>query len=96
MKYSEMVKQLSTQLEISQTEVKRLLKISTDEIQSILDSDKGLSIPRLGTLFASMKKERKAYNPYHQCMMLLPKKRVVKYHVALHLKERFRNKRIEP
>lgn len=95
MNHSDMVKHLSRELEISQVEVKRLLKISSETLTSILDRDKGVTIPGVGTFFAGMKKARKAYNPYHQRMMLLPKKRVVKFHVSSHLKSIFKNVRVE-
>ncbi len=95
MNHADMVRQLSGKFEISQVEVKRLLKLCTNEIQRILDDNKGISIPDLGTFFAEMRTARKSYNPYHKCMMLLPKKRVVKYHMAAHLKEQFKDKRIE-
>ena len=94
MNNSEIVKDLSLRLDETQKEIKRILGVSSEIIRENLDRDKTIAIPGLGTFHAVLRNERRAYNPFMKKMMLLPKKRAVKYHPSSTIKEQFKNKRV--
>ncbi|OQX94847.1 hypothetical protein B6I21_08500 [candidate division KSB1 bacterium 4572_119] len=92
---SELIKTLSLRLDLSQSEIKRLLKGSIDSIKEILDEDTGVSIPGFGTFVTYVKKKRKSFNPYHKKFMMLPPKRVTKYRPSSSLKQELKFKRLK-
>ena len=88
---SEIIKNLSLHLGKSQVEIKRLLKSSTKIItRDILDRDIGITIPDLGTFSAYFKGKRKFFNPYHNKFMLLPPKRIIRFHPGSSIKNEFK------
>lgn len=95
MTYQELIKNLSHSLDVSQAEIRRLLKDSFDVLVETIDSDKTVTIPDLGTLQIKLKDEHKSYSPFHKKYMLLPKKRIIAFHPGLHMKDQLKDKRIE-
>jgi nucleoid DNA-binding protein len=93
MNNSELLKNLSSRLGKPQTEIKRILESSARIIMDYLDKDMIITIPGLGTFRAVLKKKRKSFNPHHNCFILLPPKRVVKFHASVPLKEALKNRR---
>ena len=87
---SEIIKNLSLSLGKSQVEIKRLLKSSTKIIRDTLDEDIGVTIPGLGTFRSNLKKKRKSFNPYHNKFMLLPPKRIIRFHPGSSIKNEFK------
>jgi len=88
---SEIIKNLSLHLGKSQVEIKRLLESSTKIItRDILDRDIGITIPGLGTFSSYFKKKRKSFNPYHNKFMLLPPKRIIRFHPGSSIKNEFK------
>ncbi len=87
MKYSDLVKELSERLDIPQKEVRRLVKQSTEVMQSILDGNLGFTIPGFGTFSTRMKQKRKSFNPNDGTHMMLPKKRIVTFTPSSAFKE---------
>jgi DNA-binding protein HU-beta len=88
---SEIIKNLSLHLGKSQVEIKRLLKSSTKIItRDILDRDISITIPGLGTFSSYFKKKRKSFNPYHKKFMLLPPKRIIRFHPGSSIKNEFK------
>ena len=83
---SEIIKNLSLHLGKSQVEIKRLLKSSTKIIRDTLDEDIGITVPYLGTFSSYFRKERKSFNPYHKKFMLLPPKRIIRFHPGSSIK----------
>jgi nucleoid DNA-binding protein len=83
---SEVIKRLSERLVLSERETRRLLRHSTEILQKILDRDLSFTIPGFGTFGTHLQAERKAYNPYHKTLMMLPQKRVVCFHPGSVLK----------
>jgi len=90
---SEIIKDLSSRLNQSQDETKRLLSGAADQIQKLIDEDNRISIPNLGILSVSFKKERKSFNPIQKRFFMLPPKRLVKLRIASSLKKQFEEKR---
>lgn len=95
MTQSELIQNLSTRLEESQAEIKRILDVSHEVYKEVLDRDVRFTIPGLGTFFSSLVKKRKAFNPYHERFFLLPPKRVVRFHPSASLKEEVKTTRFE-
>jgi nucleoid DNA-binding protein len=95
MNYSDFVKNISKRMDLPQTEIKRLLKQNFDTMEKVLDSGKGFTIPGLGTFGVKVKEEHKAYSPFHEKFMLLPKKRVVTYSPSSVIKEELKDRRVD-
>jgi nucleoid DNA-binding protein len=92
---AELIKILSLRLEQSQVETKRLLKSSAEIMKDILDKDVGITIPGLGTFFTHVRNKRKSFNPYHKKLMMLPKKRIIKFHSSSTINDELKFKRLE-
>jgi len=95
MHYETIVKNLAEKLKQPQTEIRRLLQICFNVFNKTLDSDKAVTIPKLGTFKTEIREERKAYNPYHKKSMLLPRKRVITYHASSVIKRELKDKKVE-
>lgn len=91
----EVIGHLSERLGLSQREIRRLLKGSTEILNKTLDEDLSFTIPRLGTFGTHVRQRRKAYNPHHKRLVILPPKRVVSFHPSSVLKDRVRYKRVD-
>ena len=92
---SELIKTLSSRLGQSQIEIARLLKSSGKIMKEVIDDDVGVSIPGLGTFKTFVRKKRKSYNPYHKKFMMLPPKRVVKFHPSSSIKNELKFTRLK-
>jgi len=90
---TEIIKNLSLRLGITQSETRELLKASSKVIHENIDDDLGVTIPGLGTFSTEVHKARKSYNPFHKKFMRLPPKRVVRYHPCSSMKKDIKNKR---
>jgi len=95
MNYNDFVKNMAKRMDLSQTEIKRLLKQNFDTMEKTLDSESGFTIPGLGTFGIKIRDEHKAYSPFHESFMILPKKRVVTFHPSSVLKEELKERRID-
>ncbi|MGF1669047.1 MAG: HU family DNA-binding protein [Balneolaceae bacterium] len=87
MNYSDLVKKLADELDLSQAETKRLIRDVTDILTENLGNGKGISIPDLGTFTVRTKDPRKVYNPHYKKYILTNPKRVVEFTPASNLKE---------
>ncbi len=94
MTHADFIKTLAQRLGQTQVETRRLWNGSAQTMKSILDKDTPLFIPGLGTFGVKMLGKRRSYSPFHQSHVLLPKKRIVKFHGFGSLKSEFKNKRI--
>lgn len=79
MNKSETIKQLSEQLGITQQETENLYDNFVSILANHLASDKGFSIPKLGSFHSKIREPYKSYNPHYKKMMMLPKKKVVQF-----------------
>lgn len=79
MNKSETIKQLSEQLGITQQETENLYDNFVSILANHLATDKGFSIPKLGSFHAKIREPYKSYNPHYKKMMMLPKKKVVQF-----------------
>lgn len=95
MKQTEIIRNLSLRLEITQVEAKQLLKSSAEIIVKTLDQDTPISIPGLGTFFTVRTKKRKAFSPFHKQHMLLPPKRVIRFRPSSTIKNELKTKHVE-
>jgi DNA-binding protein HU-beta len=95
MHYDTIVKNLAEKLKQPQTEIRRLLQICFKVFIKTLDTDKAVSIPKLGTFQTETKEERKAYSPYYKKFMHLPRKRVITYHASSVIKRELKDKKVE-
>jgi len=91
MNYSDVVKHMSKRLSMSQCQIRRLLKCSIEIFRKTLDEDKSFTIPKLGTFGTHVRPKRKAYNPFHKKIMILPPKRVAFFHPGSVLKEHIKD-----
>ena len=95
MNYNDFVKNMAKRMDLSQSEIRRLLKHNFDTIEKTLDSGSGFTIPGLGTFGTKTRDEHKAYSPFHEKFMLLPKKRVITYHPSSVMKDELKDRRID-
>ncbi len=95
MRNSEVIEHLSERLGLSQREIRRLLKASTEIFKETLDEDLSFTIPALGTFGTHVRQRRKAYNPHRKRFMMLPQKRVVSFHPSSVLKDNVRHKKVD-
>ena len=93
MTHSELIKALSTRLDFPQVELKPLLEKSFEVMRDILDKGSNITIPGLGTFYTLLLKKRKSYNPYHKRFMMLPQKRVLRFHPGTSIKNEMKNRR---
>ncbi|MCK5146549.1 HU family DNA-binding protein [bacterium] len=94
MTHAEIIKELSTRLEISQAEVKRLLHSSVSIMRDLLDKDLGMTLPGLGTFFVGENQRRRGFSPRIMKYLLLPPKRKIKFHPSTTIKDDLKFKRI--
>ena len=91
---TEIIKNLSLKLGQPQDEIKRLLKVSTDIIIENLDKDFRITLPGLGTFGSKLSNRRRAYDPFHKRLVLLPPKRKIRFRPGIALKSEIRTERL--
>ena len=95
MNHSEVIDHLAEHLEYPKSEIKRLLEQTTDVIRQLLDQERIIHVPDLGTFQTKEREKRKGFHPQRRQYMMLPKRRVVSYHPASSLRNHVKNMRIE-
>lgn len=86
MNHSEVVDFLSGYLDRPKTVVReRLAKIS-EVFTELLDRERDIVVPRLGSFETRMRHERKGFDPGKKKYMILPRKRVVTFHTGASLR----------
>ncbi len=88
MNYGDYVKNVAGRMNLPQTETKQLIKQSFETIVDALDAGENFTIPGLGTFGTKVREQHKAYSPFYEKFMLLPKKRIVTYHPSSTLKDK--------
>lgn len=91
MEHSEIVQKLAERLQITPKESTRLIRALVKLFVEKLGKNNKFSIPGFGTFGTKIRKERKAYNPSTKTIQLLPKKNIVYFRPASHLKEQMKN-----
>ena len=94
MTHADFIRELANRLGQTQVETRRIWNASMETVKSVLDKDVSVSIPGLGSFQTALLNKRRSYSPYHQSPVLLPRKRVVKFHGFGSLKSKFKHKRI--
>ena len=89
MNKSETVKALSEQLDLTQTETEKLYNSLVEQLTTNLSEREGFSIPDFGSFTSEIRDEYKSFNPHYKQMMLLPKKKVVRFSESSALKDEF-------
>jgi len=84
---SELINQLSEELNLTKTETSVLVEKFVSEFINQLGQGKSFSIPDLGTFKTRVKEVQKIYNPHHEKFMLIPPKRIVDFSPSKNLKE---------
>jgi nucleoid DNA-binding protein len=79
MNKSEVIKTLSQDLGITQTETEELYDEFVSIISKHLAEDTGFTLPGLGSFHSKVREAYKSYNPHYKKMMLIPKKKVVQF-----------------
>ncbi len=87
MNKSETIKTLSEQLGITQQETEVLYDDFVSLLSNHLATDKGFSIPKLGSFHSKVRDSYKSYNPHYKKMMILPKKKVVQFTQSASIKD---------
>jgi DNA-binding protein HU-beta len=87
MTYSELIDQLSEELELSRAEAKDLVDKTVTELTEQLGQGSSFTIPDLGTFKTRVKEVQKVYNPHYEKFMLIPPKRVVEFTPGRTLKD---------
>jgi len=89
MNKSETVKALSEQLDLTQTQTEKLYNALTSQLTAYIKDKGGFSIPDFGSFSSEVREEYRSYNPHYKQMMLLPKKKVVRFSQSSALKDQF-------
>ncbi len=89
MNKSETIKVLSERLELTQTETEELYNSLVSTFTEHLSENNGFSIPDFGSFSSEIREEYKSYNPHYKQMMMLPKKKVVRFSQSSALKDEF-------
>ena len=89
MNKSETIKVLSERLELTQTQTEELYNSLVSSFTEHLSENNGFSIPDFGSFSSEIREEYKSYNPHYKQMMLLPKKKVVRFSQSSALKDEF-------
>ncbi|MBO6622420.1 MAG: HU family DNA-binding protein [Balneola sp.] len=89
MNKSETIKALSERLELTQTRTEELYNSLVSTFTEHLSENNGFSIPDFGSFSSEIREEYKSYNPHYKQMMLLPKKKVVRFSQSSALKDEF-------
>ncbi len=89
MNKSETIKALSEKLELTQKDTEELYNSLVETFTDHLKEGQGFSIPDFGSFTSTVRDEYKSYNPHYKQMMMLPKKRVVRFSQSLGLKDEF-------
>lgn len=87
MTYSELIDQLSEELELSRAEAKDLVDKTVTELTEQLGQGSSFTIPDLGTFKTRVKEVQKVFNPHYEKFMLIPPKRVVEFTPGRTLKD---------
>ena len=91
MEHSEIVQKLADRLQITSKESHRLIQALVKLFTEKLGKNDKFTIPGFGTFDTRVRNERKAYNPGTKSVQLLPKKNVVYFRPASHLKDQMKN-----
>lgn len=89
MNKSETIKVLSERLELTQTQTEELYNSLVSTFAEHLSENNGFSIPDFGSFSSEIREEYKSYNPHYKQMMMLPKKKVVRFSQSSALKDEF-------
>jgi len=81
-----LIKALSSNLDITQTESRILLNTTIEEIINLLQEGDSFREKDFGTFKSIIREKRMGYHPIKQKKMLLPKKRKIKFTASLGLK----------
>ena len=92
MTQKEVIEYMSERLQKSKAETRRILLQFSGFITSILDKDRSVYLPGLGTFKTKIRKKRKSYHPQKKQMMMLPPKRVLAYKAGKPLQTHFQEK----
>ena len=87
MNKSEVIKYLSQELEITQSETEELYDEYVRILTKHLSRDTGFTIPGLGSFNSKVRDAYKSYNPHYKKMMLIPKKKVVHFNQSSTMKD---------
>lgn len=93
MTYAEVIHYMADQLQIPQTEVRKLYGVFIRTFKTYLDQEKDVYLPGLGTFHTAHRKERKGFHPVKQQKMMLPKRRVLTLHASSTIRDEFKNGR---
>ncbi|MCC8146801.1 MAG: HU family DNA-binding protein [Bacteroidales bacterium] len=91
MKSSELILELSKNLQLSKTEITKRLDDTAEIIVSALEEGKTVSLGNLGVLEVKKRNERISVNPVSGKRLLIPPKLVVKFKASSTLKEKVKN-----
>jgi nucleoid DNA-binding protein len=89
MNKTETIKALSEELDLTQTQTEELYNSLVSRLTGYLSGDGGFSIPDFGGFSSEIREEYRSYNPHYKQMMLLPKKKVVRFSQSSALKDQF-------
>lgn len=87
MTYTELIDQLSEELDLSKNETKFLVDELVSELTEQLGQGYSFTYPDLGTFKTKIKEVQKVYNPHYEKFILEPPKRVVEFYPGKNLKE---------
>ena len=89
MNKTETIKVLSEQLDLTQTQTEDLYNDLVSRLTGYVSEKGGFSIPEFGSFSSEVRDEYRSYNPHYKQMMLLPKKKVVRFSQSSALKDQF-------
>ena len=91
----EVVDYLAEHLNKPKSEIQYFLEKITSVLKKMLDREKKFTLPGLGTFSTFLRKKRKGYNPQLRKPLLLPPRRVVRFHPSRSLREYVKKMRVD-
>jgi nucleoid DNA-binding protein len=95
MTHTEVIEYLAEHLKQSKSEIRGLLRQTTEVLKEILDREDSITLPRLGTFHVKKRQKRRGFHPRRKQYMILPPRRVVSFHASQSLRDRVKDVRIE-
>ena len=94
MTHTEAIDYLSEHLGYSKVGIRRLLGHTTDVLKQLLDQDRTIILPRLGTIYTKKREKRRGFHPIRRQYMMLPPRHVVLFHAGSSLRRYVKDMRV--
>lgn len=86
---------MAERMDMTKKDAKRFFDLSVEMMMQQMENGHGFTIPDLGTFDVEILEEREMFNPHYRQYMMIPKRRVARFHPGKHTKENLKDVRPE-